>query len=212
MIFGLHLEVVLALAYALFLAAVAMLLEFLARCSQKRAQGYRNSGFVHFRELNYWQCPAGHQLLPIHAETRRGTSFYKAPASACNSCSLKLNCTDSDEGRLLESRLDTWLDSELRRFHRGISLALLLLAIVLLIAETFRFSGRHDREALAALLIPLGFFQLRLWPQFGAGLIVGDCGGHAAKACPTLDNSDFSLLRLGEVSSRSRLNRGVKFE
>ena len=165
MIWGVHPEVFLASAYALFLMGVAFLLERLARRSQKRAEGYRHSGFVYFRDLDYWECPAGHQLVQLNTDQQRRITYYRAPASACNSCSLKLNCTDSDEGRLLERRLDTWLDSELRRFHRGMSLALLLLATIILMAEIFRYPLLHDREALVTLLLPLGLAQLKLLPS-----------------------------------------------
>jgi hypothetical protein len=165
MIGGLHIEVFLALSYALFLMAVAFVLERLARRSEKRAEGYRNSGFRYFRELDCWECPAGHQLVRLHTDHQRRVTLYRAPASACNCCSLKLNCTDSDEGRLLERRSDTWVESELRRFHRGISLALLLLATLILVAETFRFAGPHDRAVLLAVLLPLGFAQLKLFPS-----------------------------------------------
>ena len=167
MIWGVHLEVFLALAYALFLMGVAFLLERLARRSQKRAEGYRHSGFIYFRDLDYWECPAGHQLVQLHTDHQRRVITYRAPASACNSCSLKLNCTDSDEGRLLERRLDTWIESELRQFHRGISLALLLLATVILLGEIVRYPPLRDREALVALLLPLGLAQLKLLPSLG---------------------------------------------
>jgi hypothetical protein len=167
MMFGVHLEVLLALIYALFLMGVAFLLEFLGRHSQKRSQRYQNSGFIYFRELDYWECPAGHQLVQLNTDHQRRVTSYRAPASACNSCSLKLNCTDSDAGRLLERPWDTWIKSELRQFHRGISLALLLLASVILLAETLRYSQPHDREALVGLLIPLGLVQLKLLPSLG---------------------------------------------
>lgn len=167
MIWGVHLEVFLALAYALFLMGVAFLLERLARRSQKRAEGYRHSGFIYFRDLDYWECPAGHQLVQLHTDHQRRVTTYRAPPSACNSCSLKLNCTDSDEGRLLERRLDTWIESELRQFHRGISLALLLLATVILLGEIVRYPPLRDREALVALLLPLGLAQLKLLPSLG---------------------------------------------
>ena len=164
MIWGVHLEVFLALAYALFLMGVAFLLERLARRSQKRAEGYRHSGFIYFRDLDFWECPAGHQLVQLDTDHQRRVTTYRAPASACNSCSLKLNCTDSDEGRLLERRLDTWLESELRQFHRAISLVLLLLATVILLGEIGRNSSLQDRGALVALLLPLGVAQVKLWP------------------------------------------------
>jgi len=166
-IWGVHLEVFLALAYALFLMGVAFLLERLARRSQKRAEGYRHSGFIYFRDLDYWECPAGHQLVQLHTDHQRRVTTYRAPPSACNSCPLKLNCTDSDEGRLLERRLDTWIESELRQFHRGISLALLLLATVILLGEIVRYPPLRDREALVALLLPLGLAQLKLLPSLG---------------------------------------------
>jgi hypothetical protein len=166
-IWGVHLEVFLALSYALFLMGVALLLERLARRSQKRAEGYRHSGFIYFRDLDYWECPAGHQLVQLHTDHQRRVTTYRAPASACNSCSLKLNCTDSDEGRLLEKRLDTWIESELRQFHRGISLALLLLATVILVGEIVRYPPLRDREALLMLLLPLGLAQLKLLPSLG---------------------------------------------
>jgi hypothetical protein len=166
-IWGVHTEVFLALAYALFLMGVAFLLERLARRSQKRAEGYRNSGFIYFRDLDYWECPAGHQLVQLRTDHQRRVTTYRAPASACNSCSLKLNCTDSDEGRVLERRLDTWIESELRQFHRGISLALLLLATVILLGEIVRYPPLRDREALVALLLTLGFAQVKLLPSLG---------------------------------------------
>lgn len=165
MILGVHLEVFLAVVYALFLLAVALLLERLARRSQKRAEGYRNSGFIYFHELDYWECPAGQQLVQLNTDQQRRIAYYRAPADACNSCSLKLNCTDSDEGRLLERQLDTWVASELRRFHRGISLTLLLLAMFLLSAEIARFPQLRDREALVALLLPLGLAGWNLLPS-----------------------------------------------
>jgi len=167
MIGGLHIEVFLALTYAVFLMTVAFLLERLARRSQKRTEGYRNSGFIYFRELDCWECPAGHQLVQLHTDYQRRVTSYRAPASVCNSCSLKLNCTDSDEGRLLETRLDTWLESELRQFHRGISLALLLLATIILLAETVRYPHLRDREALVGVLLPLTVAQLKLLPSLG---------------------------------------------
>ena len=162
MVWGLHVEVLLALSYGLFLAGVAFLLEFLARHSHKRSQRYRNAGFIYFSDLDYWQCPAGQQLVQLRTDYRRQVSVYQAPANACNSCSLKLNCTDSDSGRLLEKRLDVWIESELRKFHRGISLVLLLLAAVILAVEAFRYAYPHDREALLALLLTIGLAQLSL--------------------------------------------------
>src|SRR5215813_5392564 len=138
--FSVHPEVLLALAYALLLIGIAFALELVARKSHQRAEDYRHAGFVHFQELDYFECPAGHQLVQLRVDYEQRKVSYQAPADACNSCSLKLNCTDSDTCRVVERRMDTWIESELRRFHRGISMTLLLLATVLLGAEALRFS------------------------------------------------------------------------
>jgi hypothetical protein len=109
----------------------------------------------------------GIQLVQLSTDHQRQVTPYRAPPTACNSCSLKRNCTESAEGRVLERQWDTWIDSEIRRFHRGISLALLLLATVILLAETFRFQHPHDREGLVAFLLPLGFALFKLLPSLG---------------------------------------------
>src|SRR5215470_2325007 len=168
MVWNLHVEVLLALGYSLFLAGVAFLLELLARYSHGKTERYKDAGFIYFRELDYWECPAGQHLVPVHTDPRLRVSRYQAPAHACNSCSLKFKCTDSDSGRLLERRLDLWIESELRKFHRGISLVLLVMAMIILSAEAFRYQYPHDRQALLALLFPLGFAQLKLLSSLGS--------------------------------------------
>src|SRR6516225_7639787 len=144
MIYGMHIEVVLAAAYALVLVGVAAVLEYLARHSHRRSEHYRNSGFTYKRKL----------------------ARYRAPAHKCNVCHCKKDCTDSHDGRELESRLDAWAKSELRRFHRGISLSLFLLAAILLAAEMVRHYDWRDWLLLGILLAPIGFAGSKLSVAF----------------------------------------------
>jgi hypothetical protein len=169
MISGVHVEVVLAASYAIFLVGVAFILEFLARHSHKRSERYRSSGFVYFQKMDLWECPAGRQLLRSETDYQRRIVQYRAPADACNACSLKNNFTDSNEGRLLESHWNSWIESELRRFHRGISLALLLLATVILLAETVRHAEPRELFVVGSLLIPLGISETKLVASFQKG-------------------------------------------
>jgi hypothetical protein len=166
MISGVHIEVFLASTYAVFLIGVAFVLESLARHSHKRSERYQNSGFVYRRTMDLWECPAGRQLLRIATDHQRQRVHYRAPAHVCNACSLKNNCTDSDDGRLLETRLDSWLESELRRFHRGISLALLFLATVILVAETLRHAEPRELIIVGCLLVPVGIAGTKLFASF----------------------------------------------
>jgi hypothetical protein len=182
MISGFHIEVMLASVYAVFLIGVACCLEMLARHSHRRSEHYRNSGFVYRRQMDLWECPAGRQLVRIETDYHRKVVRYRAPAHECNACSLKNNCTDSDDGRMLESRLDSWVESELRRFHRGISLVLLLLATVILLAETVRHADARDLALIACLLIPVGVAESRLFVTFFSPVRLMSEGNPAAGA------------------------------
>lgn len=159
-------EVLLAVSYATFLVGVAFVLELLARHSHKRTEVYRNSGFIYRQKLDLWECPVGRQLLRIETDYRRRIVHYRAPAEACNACSLKNNCTDSNEGRRLETGLDSWLGSELRRFHRGISVALLLLATVILLAEAVRHAEPRELVLVVCLLVPICLAETKLLSSF----------------------------------------------
>ncbi len=166
MILGVHVEVVLGAGYAIFLAAVAFALELLARHSHKRSERYRNSGFVYLQKMDLWECPAGRQLLRSETDYQRRVVHYRASADECNACSLKNNCTDSNDGRLLKSPLDSWIESELRRFHRGISLVLLLLATIILAAETVRHAEPRELLLVGCLLVPVSIAETRLFASF----------------------------------------------
>src|SRR5262252_1839347 len=113
MIAGIHLEVWLAAGYAALLGVIAWALEWVARHSHKHSEQYRDSGFVYRREMDLWDCPAGRQLTRDEVDYQRRVVYYRAPAHTCNECALKNNCTDSNDGRVLESRLDSWIESEL---------------------------------------------------------------------------------------------------
>lgn len=169
MLWNIHTEVILADAYAFFLVGVAVSLEFVARHSHHRSERFRSGGFVYKRTLDVWECPSGHHLKREKTDYDHARAHYRAPAHKCNSCAFKKYCTDSDEGRLLESRPDSWVQSELRRFHRVISLTLLLLAAIVLIAEMLRYREENDCVALLVLLLPISFAGSRHLVSFFEG-------------------------------------------
>lgn len=166
MMYGIHTEVILAAGYSLLLVGVAGVLEYLARHSHRRSDHYRNSGFTYKRKLDAWECPTGEHLTRVGTDFDRKIARYRAPAHKCNVCHCKPDCTDSHQGRELESRLDTWVQSEMHRFHRGISLSLFLLATILLMAELFRYHNWHDWILLACFLAPIAYTGSRLSVSF----------------------------------------------
>jgi hypothetical protein len=166
MLSGFHGEPLLAATYALFLVGVAFILELAARLSQQRSHRYEHSGFTYRRRMDLWECPAGQQLLRSEIDHQARVIRYRAVADACNSCALKANCTDSDEGRIIERHLDAWIGNELQRFHRGISLTLLLLAAVILIVEAVRYESPSDLALVCTLLAGIGIAGTHMFSQF----------------------------------------------
>ena len=168
MIAGFHFEVLYTAGYAVVLVGVAFALELLARRSHKMAEQMRVVGFSYHPELDVWKCPTGQHLgrRSTNENERWGIVVYQAPAHVCHVCHCKPACTDSDEGRQIEHHLDSWLKSELRRFHRGLSLLLLLLAGLLLAFEMRGTDTRGDWLVLWALVVPILLLGGRLLSEF----------------------------------------------
>ncbi|MDQ2732074.1 MAG: hypothetical protein M3Y56_10470 [Armatimonadota bacterium] len=175
-----HVEVLLACGYAIFLIAAAVILERLARHTHHRAKLYRNRGFSYQPHLDIWECPAGEPLHrrdtnPLHQVVR-----YQARAEKCNSCFLKEKCTDSSEGREILHSTQDWLETEIGRFHRGFSLALLGLGILIIVIACFR----HHRPVettilvsiLAAVLLVSIVFARAFWKPVEKGAPQGSPG------------------------------------
>lgn len=123
-----HPEAFLAAGYAGFLIAVATGLEMAARLSHRRARGFATAGFHYHEDLDVFECPSGETLHRQEVDHERHLVRYRARADVCNRCRLKSLCTDSDRGREVVRSVAPWLGSEIGRFHRGLSLALMLLA------------------------------------------------------------------------------------
>jgi DDE family transposase len=159
---SIHTEVLLASGYALFLVVVATCLETLGRHTHQRSRQYQTAGFTYHPQHNLWECPAGQYLKLWAFDAQRRIAQYRADAKSCNSCALKKNCTDSEDGRKLEHHLDSWLQSEVRRFHRGISLALLFLAALILSLEMALESAAVDLAVLFTVMVPVAIMAARL--------------------------------------------------
>ena len=166
MIAGVHFETILIAGYAMFLVAVAVGLELLARDSHHRSERFHLVGFRYHREPDAWECPTGQRLGRFEIDHQQLMVRYRAPSHVCNACTCKPDCTDSDDGRLIERPLDSWFRSEIRRFHRGISITLLALAAVILLAEIIHFDYAKDQLLLTGFLAPIGLYGARLVSEF----------------------------------------------
>ena len=150
-----RIEFYVAIGYALSLALIALALEASARFAQRGSMSFSTAGFVYHRERDIWLCPRDQHLFPIFSEQKQ--TVYRAPATACNSCPSKAACTDSNQGREIKRTEEVGLKSEMRRFHRAMSVTLLTLASILTLVD-FAFAGTFwQRVALATILLVFGF-------------------------------------------------------
>jgi hypothetical protein len=151
-----RIEALLAGAYAFFLAVIATALELMARHAHRRSMAVPTKGFMYHGGLDVWICPTGQHLHRTHSNHAAGVFRYRAEARICNECAVKRHCTDSEEGRVIEQYADSWLQSGLRQFHRGLSLALLVLAFLVLSVELFRQQGLVEQIAIGILALLIG--------------------------------------------------------
>ena len=144
-------EVVLAAGYGAFLLLAAAVIEWLSAHTHRRSLRYRTAGFAYDATHDHWQCPEGQHLWPHEFDSDRRLVRYKAKAHVCNGCPRKDACTDSDTGREVVRPLDPWPHSEAGRFHRGLSLLLVALAILVVTVALVR----HHEPAEALVLLGL---------------------------------------------------------
>ena len=146
-------EFLLMLGYSISLALIALLLEIAARHAHRRSLSVSTVGFTYHPDRDIWRCPEDQHLFPFFSDHAKGSVIYRAPAAACNSCRSKAACTDSTKGREIERKNLNGLKYGMERFHRAMSLTLLLLASVILLVEIFRVGGFYPRTLLTGVLV-----------------------------------------------------------
>ena len=170
---GFPLEFILMLGYAISLAFIALVLEWAARHAHRRSIGASTAGFTYHADRDIWRCPQDQHLFPIFSDSAKGVVVYRAPATACNSCRSKAACTDSDQGREIEQRDLKGIEYGMMRFHRAMSLMLLVLASLILIIEIFRVRGLYPQLMLASVLTLFGFIIERLCSKLFHNAVTG---------------------------------------
>ena len=150
------------------LAAGAFVLEWLSSHTHRRSLRYRTAGFVYDSTHDHWECPEGQHLWPHEYDQERRLMRYRARAHVCNGCPRKAACTDSDHGREVVRPLDPWPHSEAGRFHRGVSLVMIVLSALILTVELVRHHEPAEAAVLLALLALVAAGGLWLLRDFAA--------------------------------------------
>ena len=161
-------EVILAAAYAGALVLGALCLEWLSAHTHRRSLRYRTAGFTYDPSHDHWVCPEGQHLWPHDFDHERRLVRYRAKAHICNGCPRKEACTDSDRGREIVRPLDPWPHSEAGRFHRGLSLILVALAVLTVLVAGARHHALGELAVLLGVLAIAGLAARRLVRDFVA--------------------------------------------
>lgn len=156
-------EVLLATGYAAMLLVGAFVLERLSVHTNDRSKAMRTGGFEYDEHHDYWVCQQGEQLWPAEFDREKRLVRYRAKSSACRVCEIKDLCTDSDRGREITRAIDPWPHSEAGRFHRGIAVMIVALALFVLVVVMVRNHGPLD----LAVLLPAG--AVALWANWWLG-------------------------------------------
>jgi len=143
-------------------------IEFYGGANSDRARS-RTAGFTYRREHDIWKCPQDQHLFPVFSDSARGITIYRAPAGACDTCPSKAACTDSSDGREIEHRTLSEVESGMKRFHHAISLTLLALASLILVVELFRVEGSCPRIVLALTVTLFWILIQRLSTKLSQG-------------------------------------------
>ena len=158
----LSIEYVLVVGYAVFLGLVALGLEVLARHMHERSLKVNTIGFTYHADRDIWSCPRDQHLFPTFADSQQGKVIYRASPAVCNACRSKAACTDSTTGREIERMESGSVESGMTRFHRVLSLTLLVLGSLILVVEFFRTEGANARLGLVGILLLLVAIGWRL--------------------------------------------------
>jgi hypothetical protein len=163
-----HPEVFLMAGYAVFLLAVAVGLDLLARHSHNRSERYRTAGFTYHHNSDAWVCPEDQILTRSEVDHERRLVRYRGRPQICNHCPTKEDCTDSDDGREVVRAIDPWPHSEAGRYHRGISLSVIAVAVLILAAELIRNHNPPELLVLGAALAVTATMARRMHRAFHA--------------------------------------------
>jgi hypothetical protein len=195
-------EVFLAAGYAVFLLCVALGLDLLARHSHARSERYRTAGFTYHHAHDAWICPEDQLLLRSETDHERRLVRYRGRPQICNHCPAKSDCTDSDDGREVVQAMDPWPHSEAGRFHRGISLVIVLLAALVLSVEALRNHAALELAVLGTVLVVVALTAWHLHAAFRATPANFPVRGDADLPHPATEQTLYAGYRKGRETRR----------
>lgn len=134
-------NVLLVSGYAAVLLVVAWLFDHMGRKSAVRSAQWRTGNFVYHEDQDAWRCHEDQWLWPASFDPEKRVIRYQGQHAICGRCPVKDECSPTPGPRELTRQIDPWPHSEAGRFHRGLSLAV---AVVAVFMSTAMLLGAHS--------------------------------------------------------------------
>lgn len=145
-------NVLLVSGYAAVLLVVAWLFDRMGHKSAQRSAEWRTGNFVYHEDQDAWRCHEDQWLWPASFDPDKRVIRYQGQHAICGRCPAKDECSPTPGPRELTRQVDPWPHSEAGRFHRGISLAVAVVAIFMSTAMLLGAKGAADYIVLAATI------------------------------------------------------------
>ncbi len=156
-------EIWIVLLYVAAVIVGARVVESMARMHFERARRYAERDFEYDPIDDRYRCPEGAHLPLRRMDREKRLAIYRAPASRCRDCRLKMSCTPYDDGRQISRSLASWAETDVGNFHRRLSLLMFGAGVVLSAAELTRSPGQRGTGLLLLALIASLASLLRDW-------------------------------------------------
>lgn len=162
------LEVVLVCCYAVVLLAIAVAFDRMGARSAVRSAAWRTGNFLYHDDADAWKCHEDQWLWPASFDPDKRVVRYVGQHAICGRCPAKTECSPTPGPREITRQVDPWPHSEAGRFHRGVSVAIACVALMMVLVSLL-FSTRTPADlvlllAALALVLTVGIPLARhLW-------------------------------------------------
>lgn len=141
--------VLLVSGYAFVLLLVAWGFDRMGQRSAEKAAQWRTGNFIYHSDQDAWKCHQDEWLYPASFDPDKRVIRYAGQHAICGRCPIKDECSPSPGPRELTRAIDPWPHSESGRFHRGISLCIVVIGVFLPAAMLL---GAHDAADVVILV------------------------------------------------------------
>ncbi|WP_174524028.1 hypothetical protein [Piscicoccus intestinalis] len=146
-------SVVLVCVYAACLLVVAVAFDRLGARSALRSASWRHGNFLYHEDADAWKCHEDQWLWPTSFDPEKRVIRYAGQHAICGRCPAKAECSPTPGPRELTRNVDPWPHSEAGRFHRGVSVAIAAVALMMVLAMLL--FGATDTADVILLLAAL---------------------------------------------------------